>query len=128
MDWQDDSFEEPGERTIRDLVYVGFNSKVIALDRETGEIVWHWKSPKGRSSYVAVLLDGDRLIVSPAGYMYCLDPLDGRQLWANPLKGFGYGTPSLASIYGNSGSAGAAALIAQQQAAAAASSGTAAHG
>ena len=105
--------------TIQDLTYVGFNSRVLAMDRETGAIVWDWKSPKGTSSFVAVLLDGDRLIVSVHGYMYCLDPIDGRQLWDNPLKGYGYGTPSLASIHGNSGSAAAAALIASQQAAAA---------
>ena len=101
--------------TIQDLAYVGFHSRVLALDRDTGEIVWDWKSPKGTSSHVAVLLDGDRLIVSVQGYMYCLDPITGRQLWFNPLKGLGTGIPSLTSIHGNSGSAAAAALIASQQ-------------
>ncbi len=104
--------------TIQDLAFVGFHSRVLALDRDTGEIVWDWKSPKGTSSHVAVLLDGDRLIVSVQGYMYCLDPISGRQLWYNPLKGYGTGIPSLTSIYGNSGSAAAAALIASQQRAA----------
>ena len=104
--------------TIQDLAFVGFHSRVLALDRDTGEIVWDWKSPKGSSSHVAVLLDGDRLIVSVSGYMYCLDPMTGRQLWDNPLKGFGTGIPSITSIHGNSGSAAAAALIASQQQAA----------
>jgi outer membrane protein assembly factor BamB len=104
--------------TIQDLAFVGFHSRVLALDRDTGEIVWDWKSPKGSSSHVAVLLDGDRLIVSVQGYMYCLNPITGRQLWYNPLKGFGTGIPSLTSIHGNSGSAAAAALIASQQQAA----------
>ena len=104
--------------TIQDLAFVGFHSRVLALDRNSGEIVWDWKSPKGSSSHVAVLLDGDRLIVSVSGYMYCLDPITGRQLWDNPLKGFGTGIPSLTSIHGNSGSAAAAALIASQQQAA----------
>ncbi|GAB4138116.1 MAG: hypothetical protein Tsb009_06070 [Planctomycetaceae bacterium] len=103
------------ELTAMDLIYLGFNSRVVALDRETGEVAWSWKSPKGMSSYVAVLLDGDKLIVSISGYTYCLDPLTGAQLWFNPLKGFGLGTPSLASLRGNSGSAGAAAILAQQQ-------------
>ena len=104
--------------TIQDLAFVGFHSRVLALDRDTGKIIWDWKSPKGSSSHVAVLLDGDRLIVSVHGYMYCLDPITGRQLWYNPLKGFGTGIPSLTSIHGNSGSAAAAALIASQQQAA----------
>jgi outer membrane protein assembly factor BamB len=102
------------ERTIGGLVYSGFNSRVVALDRDTGEIVWDWKSPKGTASHVAILLDGDRVIASVQGYTYCLDALDGRQLWMNPLRGFGLGTAGLASIYGNSGSAAAAAIIVQQ--------------
>lgn len=101
--------------SVLDLVFLGFGSQVVALDRETGAVVWSWKSPKGRSGHVAVLLDGDRLIVSVNGYTYCLDPLSGMQLWYNPLKGYGVGIPSLASLSGNSGSAAAAAIIAQQQ-------------
>ena len=109
------------ERTIRDLVFVGFNSRIAALDRYTGELVWEWKSPQG-SGFVALLLDGDRLIASVNGYTYCLDPLFGQQVWANELKGFGVGTPCLASFNGDSGSASAAAAIAKQQAEAAATS------
>lgn len=103
------------ERSIGDLVYTGFNSRVIALDRDTGDIVWFWKSPQGTASHVSILLDGDRIIASVSGYTYCLDAVDGRRIWMNPLKGFGYGTAGLASIYGNSGSAAAAAIILQQQ-------------
>ena len=113
-----DAIQDSGyERTLQDLVYVGFNSRVAALDRLTGEIVWRWTAPKGTSSHVAVLLDGDRLMVSVQGYTYCLDPITGEPLWDNPLKGFGYGLPSLASLHGNSGSAAAAAIIAQQHSA-----------
>ena len=64
------------EISVLDLMYVGFNSRVVALERDTGEIVWDWKSPKG-SGFVATLLDGDRVIASVQGYMYCLDALTG---------------------------------------------------
>jgi outer membrane protein assembly factor BamB len=101
--------------TGMDLVHLAFKSRVIALDRETGDVVWDWKAPKGSSSYVALLLDGDRLIVSVQGYTYSLDALTGQQMWFNPLKGYGFGLPSLVSLRGNSGSAGAAALLSQQQ-------------
>ncbi|MGE0376425.1 MAG: PQQ-binding-like beta-propeller repeat protein [Planctomycetaceae bacterium] len=109
-----ESFAARSERSVLDLVYVGFNSRVVALHRDTGEIVWTWKSPEG-SGFVATLLDGDRLVASVDGYTYCLDAVTGEALWSNPLKGMGIGTPSLTSIYGNSGSAAAAALIARQQ-------------
>ena len=121
MSLENRSFE--ASLTIIDLVFVGFNSRVAALHRDTGRIVWDWKAEKG-SGFPAVLLDGDRLVVSVQGYTYCLDALTGDQYWMNPFKGFGYGTPSLTSIHGNSGSAAAAAIIAQQQASAASTTAT----
>jgi hypothetical protein len=47
-----------------------------------------------KSGYVTLLLDGDRLIASTNGYMYCLDPLTGAIRWHNPLKGYGAGAPT----------------------------------
>jgi outer membrane protein assembly factor BamB len=88
------------ERGPENLVFVGFNSRLAALDRETGELIWNWKSPHG-SGIPVVLLDGDRLIVSLQGYTYCLDPATGEQIWYNPLKGFGLGTPCLTSARAN---------------------------
>ena len=103
---------------VMNLIFVGFNSRVVAMQRDTGQIVWKWKSPKGYSSFVAVTLDGDLLIVSVQGYMYGLDPETGAIIWSNPLTGLGVGVPCIASLRANSGSAGAAAIIAQQRQAA----------
>ena len=109
------------DRTLADLVFVGFNSRVMALDRYTGEMVWEWKSPEGKG-YVTMLLDGDRLIVAVMGYVYCLDPLFGQEVWRNPLTGKGVGVTSIASINAAADGmvASAAAEIAARQAAAAA--------
>ena len=85
---------------IDQLIFVGFNGKVAALDRDTGEIVWTFKQMKGGN--VTFLLDGDRLIASTSGYIYCLDPLTGQLLWHNPMKGYGMGITSLASVRGSS--------------------------
>ncbi len=88
---------------IEDLVFVGLNGYALALDRESGEIVW--SNDKMLSGYVTLLLDGDRLIVSTNGYMYCLDPLTGDILWHNPLSGYGIGTPtSIISVRGQASS------------------------
>ncbi len=99
------------------MVLVGFNRRVAALDRKQGEIVWQWKAVKG-SGFVSLLLDKDRLFVAVDGYMYCLDPRTGQELWSNPMKGFGTGATSLATSRGHSNYA----LLgeAQRQAAAAA--------
>ena len=96
------------------LLFVGFNSRVAALNRDTGQTLWQWKCPKGMG-YTTVLLDGDRLIVSVGGYTYCLDPLTGQQWWFNPLPGMGTGVLSLASARGTAPNPQAAAAQIEEQ-------------
>jgi outer membrane protein assembly factor BamB len=88
------------------LIFTGFNSRVAALNRDTGETVWTWRSPKG-SGYTTVLLDGDLLIVSVEGYTYALDSVTGQQVWFNDLPGMGSGVATLASLRGIAGNPGA---------------------
>ena len=83
------------------MIYVGFRSRVVALDRNDGSTRWTWKSHAG-TGYVTLLLDGDRLIVSVMGYTYCLDPATGAEMWFNALEGLGVGVASLASSRGSS--------------------------
>ena len=113
------------ERNIEDLIFVALNSKVIALDRYDGSVLWDWKSPKA-ASFISLLLDGDRLLVAANGYVYCLDPLFGQLVWENPLKGYGVGIVSLTSVYGQNSDGAAAAIRARQAAASAAAAGGAA--
>jgi outer membrane protein assembly factor BamB len=112
------------KQAIGDLVYIGLNRRVIALDRTDGHVVWEWKASKG-SGFVSLLLDGDRLMVGVNGYIYCLDPVFGQVVWDNPLKGYGSAVTTIVSVNGSSDGA-AATAHAQQQAAAAAASGGAA--
>ena len=86
---------------LQDLVFVGLNGYAVALDRNTGAIVW--SNNQMHSGYVTLLLDGDQLIVSTNGYIYALDPLTGQILWQNPMRGYGAGAPtSLTSVRGAS--------------------------
>jgi outer membrane protein assembly factor BamB len=84
---------------IDQLVFVGLNGYAVALDRDTGDIVW--SNDQMHSGYVTLLLDGDRLIASTNGYIYCLDPLTGEIRWHNPMSGYGAGAPTaLVSVRG----------------------------
>lgn len=80
------------------LVYVGFNSQVVALDKHTGKIVWDWKAPKGRGYVSLLLLDEHQLIASVVGYTYSLDALTGKEQWFNELPGYGSGVVSIAAL------------------------------
>ncbi len=85
---------------ISELIFVGVNGYACALHRDSGQIVW--SNDQMKSGYVSLLLDGDRLIVSTNGYIYCLHPLTGEIVWSNPLRGYGTGATSLASVRGQS--------------------------
>jgi len=89
----------------------------------SGELRWQWQAPKG-SSYVSLLLDGDRLCVSVNGYLYCLDAETGEQLWLNPMRGFGTGVTSLASTRGHTDHATLGQAASADATAAASSAGT----
>jgi len=102
---------------LSDLVFTGFNSRVAALCRTTGDIVWSWAAPKG-SEYVTLLLDGELLIVSVNGYMYALEALTGEVRWMNEMSGFGFGVTSLASVNGTATAVSLAAAEEDAEAAA----------
>jgi outer membrane protein assembly factor BamB len=99
---------------LEQLIFVGFNGYAVALDRDTGEIVW--SNNNMHRGYVSLLLDGDRLIASTNGYMYCLDPYTGRTLWHNPMTGYGYGPAAIVSVRGQSSQALTADAAAQDAA------------
>lgn len=105
--------------TIDQLIFVGLNGYALALNRDSGEIVW--SNNKLESGPVTLLLDGDRLIASTGGYIFCLDPLTGEVRWNNPLTGYGLAAPAaLVSARGQSPHV----LASQHQASDAASSET----
>ena len=99
--------------TIDDLIFVGRGGWALALHRDTGQIVW--SNDQMKSGYTTLLLDGDRLIVSTNGYLYCLDPLTGTILWQNPLAGYRVGVTTLASVRGGSPADAAVEMAAEQE-------------
>jgi outer membrane protein assembly factor BamB len=107
---------------LHQLLFLGLNGKVAALDRDSGEIVWEWtaKDPdkhRAVGGYMTVLVDQGQLFVSANGYTYRLDPLTGTEQWANPLRGWGVGPAALAtSTAASQQVTAAAAEQAQQQA------------
>ena len=80
---------------LDDMVFLGFNKRVAAPDKRTGELIWDWKAPKGWSYVSLLLVDDETLIASVDGYTYGLDPATGHQHWRNDLPGFGTGVVSI---------------------------------
>jgi outer membrane protein assembly factor BamB len=113
---------------LKNLVFVGFNSRIAALHRDNGEIVWQWKAPKPTGgAYVSLLLlDEARLIASANGYTYCLDPRTGEQRWYNELSGFGTGVTSIVALGGDNPHHMLLAAAAADEAAASSSAATSA--
>src|SRR4051812_45520695 len=86
---------------IENLIFVGLGKNVLGIDRTNGRTVW--ANSNLNRGYTSLMLDGDRLIVSANGYLYCLDPLTGKTMWENRLTGYGMGAASLAPVRGRSG-------------------------
>jgi hypothetical protein len=101
-------------KSSEDMVFVGLNGRVVALDRDTGELLWRWNAPKTGGAYLTLLPDRDRLVVSAGGYIYCLDAATGQERWYNPLTGFGIGVAALATVHNHSAQGEAAASAAAQ--------------
>jgi outer membrane protein assembly factor BamB len=74
---------------------VGLRGTVLALNPATGAEVWRTKLKT--LSFVNVLIDGDRVLATARGEIFCLDRKDGRILWHNPLKGLGQGLVTIAT-------------------------------
>lgn len=74
-------------------IYLGIKGSVIALDDESGEVLWsvHLKG----SEFVNVALGGGKVFATTHGEIFCLDSASGSLLWHNRLKGYGYGMASI---------------------------------
>ena len=79
-------------------IFVGVHGEVLALDRATGQELWHTKLAGG--DFVNLVLDQDRIIATTKGKVFCLDVATGHLLWRNDLPGLGLGLVSIATASG----------------------------
>jgi len=73
------------------------------MDQESGAQLWA-TDLKG-AGFVTLLMDGNHVFAATHGEIYCLNAADGRILWHDPLKGYGFGLVSIATKNGSSNSA-----------------------
>jgi outer membrane protein assembly factor BamB len=90
-----------------DMVFVGVNGRVLALDRHSGRSIWETRL-KGSilglgGGFVNLFFDRGDIFAHTNGRLFCLDSMSGRIKWENPLKWFGYEIATLASVSGSSG-------------------------
>jgi outer membrane protein assembly factor BamB len=104
------------------VIFLGVKGSVIAVDTATGQPVWEAQL-KG-TDFVNVVLDGNNLLATTRGEIFCLDPQTGGIRWHNPLRGYGWGLVTIAGagIAQNTGVVTAEKQRQDQQRAAAASS------
>lgn len=79
-----------------EIVLLGFNSQVVALDKRGGRILW--STPLGGilgDGFVSLNADDRHVYAYTKGQIYCLDLRSGRIVWNNELKGFGYGVGTI---------------------------------
>ena len=103
-----------------DLLLLATKNHVVALHKDTGQVLWKTKLSSGWVGDFVTLLADEQLVFAHArGSVSCLELATGKLLWSNELKGLGYGLASLAFPGGASAPDAATlqALAAQQAAA-----------
>jgi outer membrane protein assembly factor BamB len=71
-----------------------------------------WATHLKGGAFVNVVLDGNTILATTYGEVFCLDALTGGALWHNRLKGYGMGLTSIATVNNPGGSA---TLTAEEQ-------------
>ncbi len=84
-----------------DLLIIGCNGYVSAINSSNGEELWRTKLRDGlmggsRGSDVSVLIDGDMIFAGCNGRTYALRSSNGEILWQNEMKGMGINEVALA--------------------------------
>lgn len=111
--------------TADDIVLVAVKSRVMAISKRDGRILWATDLGGGISSnFVTLLATDTQVFAHTKGKVHCLALTTGWIQWTNELPGCGYGIASIALPGGISApQAGAVQTIADQEAAAGASGG-----
>jgi outer membrane protein assembly factor BamB len=95
-----------------DVLFVGTNRAVVALDARTGEELWRTKLPRQTGGIVSMLVSGPQLYAGCGGRVYCLDAGTGQINWENDLPRLGYHAVLLAMPGANCASSSEAAIAA----------------
>jgi outer membrane protein assembly factor BamB len=85
----------------KDLLIIGCNGYVSAIQTNNGQELWRTKLREGilggsRGNDVSVLIDGEQIFAGCHGRIYSLNASDGAILWQNELKGMGFNEIALA--------------------------------
>jgi outer membrane protein assembly factor BamB len=87
-----------------ELIFIGLKNHVVALSKREGREIWKVKLGGGFISsgdqFVTILIDDDRVYAHTRGKLFCLDALNGNQLWVNELPGLGFDLATLAIMGG----------------------------
>jgi hypothetical protein len=80
----------------KDLIFLGLKSRVSALTKSDGRILWATVLRGGvGDGFVTLNCDGKFVYAHTKGSIFCLDYLSGQILWTNELTGYGYGIASI---------------------------------
>lgn len=93
---------------VPDILYVGIDKHIIAIDAVTGTELWRRKLDHG-GSLVTILVKGPCIFAASDGYVFCLDRYMGQVLWTNELKKLGWSAVMMAVAGATTDQAGAAA-------------------
>lgn len=81
-----------------EIAIEGHNGYAIGVDLKTGSVLW--KSTVSSMGKISTFLEHKGVVyVSCCGSLHAIDPVSGKLLWTNELKGLGYCNAGLATVF-----------------------------
>ncbi len=80
------------------LIFAGIKGSVVAFEKATGKQAW--STHLSGTAFVNIVLAGADLYASTRGELFCVDAGSGSIRWHSPLKGYGRGLMTIATLEG----------------------------
>lgn len=89
----------PDSHLTENRIYLGIKSRVVCIDRRTGEELWRTQMKKN-DGLTTIMVSGEYILAYSRGVLHGLSTETGAVLWTNDLPGLGYGYCLIASATG----------------------------
>ena len=80
-----------------DLLFLGTHGKVAALHKRSGQEIWRLDLDGAAWGLPTLLVEDGVLYAGAHGHLYAIDPIRGKLLWCNGLKGMSHKLISMAT-------------------------------
>ena len=88
---------EKEDNSVDNLIFVGINAYVVAVNKYSANTVWSNYYGGLNGGIVSLHFSKGKILIGNSGKLHCVNPLDGKEIWSNELKGLRYSNVSISN-------------------------------